>query len=229
MTWSTDWLNNGAVKLPPPAEWSPAEFDPMPPEAVVEEGAAAEERAPAPDDAARIEALLQAERELARASAYDEGYRAGLEAGRQEEASKLSAAIAALEAATEAVLARQAVPDEMLYEHVLTVSLAVARHIIAREVRGDQQAIADLVRRALTHFPIDEAVRIRVNPRDLSTISTVNSESGGTVRIAPGRNVQWIPDPQLASGECIVEGRQRIVDGRIDRALERIYHQLINA
>ena len=227
MTWSTDWLNARVGKLPPPAEWLPAEFQPELPEEIIRVETA--EAQPAHHEPEVLERLLEAERETLRNAAYDEGYRAGLEAGRREEASKLAAALAAVEAATEMVLARQTVPEEMLFEHVLTVSLAVARHIIAREVRGDQQAIADLVRRALTHFPIDEAVRIRVNPRDLSTISTVNSDSGNSVRIAPGRNVQWIPDPQLASGECIVEGRQRIVDGRIDRALERMYHQLVNA
>jgi len=172
---------------------------------------------------------LRAEREAARRAAYEEGFAAGLAAGRQEESAKLADAIGALEAAADAIATRQAIPDEMLHEHVLAVSLAVARHIIAREIRGDQQAIADLVRRALTHFPLDEAVRIRVNPRDLSTISTVSSDSGASVRIAPGRNVQWIPDPQMQYGECIVEGRNRIVDGRIDRALERIYHQLSHA
>lgn len=225
MTWSSEWLDAPAVPRPPAVSWTPAQFE-APPEPALETG---EGNAVVVIQPVDLVALQEAARENERAAAYEQGYDEGVAAGRAEEVARLGACIAALESAIAAVQKRQAVPDDMLHDHVLAVSLAAARHIIAREIRGDQEAIADLVRRAIAEFPLDESVRIRVNPRDLSTLSTVSSSNGGMVRIAPGRNVQWIPDAQLQTGECIVEGRQRIVDGRIDRALERIYHQLSHA
>jgi flagellar assembly protein FliH len=65
-----------------------------------------------------------------------------------------------------------------------------------------------------------------VNPHDLSSISTAAKPDGSGIRIAPGRNVEWIADADLACGGCVVEGRQRVVDGRVDHALERIYRKL---
>jgi flagellar assembly protein FliH len=76
---------------------------------------------------------------------------------------------------------------------------------------------------------MDEQLRIRVHPRDLSALTTVTGADGAPIRIAPGREVQWVPDPQLEGGECVVEGRRRIVDGRVDLALERMYRRLTDA
>jgi flagellar biosynthesis/type III secretory pathway protein FliH len=33
-------------------------------------------------------------------------------------------------------------------------------------------------------------------------------------------------DSRIQPGGCVVEGRERIIDGRVDTALERLYRQL---
>jgi flagellar biosynthesis/type III secretory pathway protein FliH len=38
--------------------------------------------------------------------------------------------------------------------------------------------------------------------------------------------MSWVPDARIARGGCVVEGRERIVDGRVDSALERVYRRL---
>jgi flagellar biosynthesis/type III secretory pathway protein FliH len=43
---------------------------------------------------------------------------------------------------------------------------------------------------------------------------------------AEQRPAHWIADAQVKSGGCVVEGRDRIVDGRVDTALERVYRRL---
>jgi flagellar biosynthesis/type III secretory pathway protein FliH len=42
-----------------------------------------------------------------------------------------------------------------------------------------------------------------------------------------GRSVRWISDPEIRPGGCLVESRERLVDGRVDTALERIYRTII--
>ncbi len=49
---------------------------------------------------------------------------------------------------------------------------------------------------------------------------------GETSPLAARKDVQWLPDPRIAAGGCLIEGRDRIVDGRVDTALERLYRRL---
>jgi flagellar assembly protein FliH len=89
----------------------------------------------------------------------------------------------------------------------------------------DRELVADLVRRALTEFPIEQTVRIRVNPLDLAAL-TVNAEAEQLAPITLNRDASWLADPRVARGGCLVEGRDRIVDGRVDTALERAYRRM---
>jgi flagellar biosynthesis/type III secretory pathway protein FliH len=66
---------------------------------------------------------------------------------------------------------------------------------------------------------------VRVNPNDLAIIqATEEIVEPGTGE--PARELHWTGDPRIASGGCVVEGRERIVDGRVDTALERAYRRI---
>ena len=71
---------------------------------------------------------------------------------------------------------------------------------------------------------MDQPLRIRVNPLDLSTLSVVSD--GVAIRIAPDREISWAADARILPGGCVVEGRERIIDGRVDMALERVFKAL---
>jgi flagellar biosynthesis/type III secretory pathway protein FliH len=175
-----------------------------------------------PDEEERIQ--RQAELE----EAFAQGYEQGVEDALLRDGERIEQAMLALADAVETVHGAAHAWTRSAKEHVLALAIAVARQVIDRELKGDAHAVADLVRRALAQFPIDEAVSIRVHPQDLSTISTAAGPAGTGIRIAPGRSVQWVADPDLATGGCVVEGRLRIVDGRVDLALERIYRKLLD-
>lgn len=50
---------------------------------------------------------------------------------------------------------------------------------------------------------------------------------GGDVGFpAEGREAAWHADPLVEPGGVVVEGRDRIIDGRVDTALERVYRRL---
>ena len=111
-------------------------------------------------------------------------------------------------------------------ENITALALTVARHIVGRELHSDAAAVADLAKRALAEFPIDQPMRVRVNPHDLSLLSQPVIAGGDPVSIAPNRDVRWLADARIQPGGCVVEGRERIVDGRVDTALERLYRNL---
>lgn len=174
------------------------------------------------DADARAAAELSALVEGARAS----GYEAGVADGREMESERLNTVLATVHELVARLEADEAQWQASALENVAALAVAVARHIIGRELRGDAEPVADLVRRAVAEFPIDQPVRIRAHPADLSLLASPSGGDGAVLPVAPGRNVQWMADGRIEPGGCIVEGRERIVDGRVDTALERMYRRL---
>lgn len=158
----------------------------------------------------------------ARQDGFEDGYREGVAA----EMDRLRSAVAAAESALDAIRAGEQAWQENLLENLSALAVAVARSIVGRELTTDPTAVADLVKRALAEFPIDQPMRVRVNPQDLGLLSLPSTERGGAIAIAPNRDVRWLADARVDQGGCIVEGRERIIDGRVDTALERLYRRL---
>ena len=166
-----------------------------------------------------------------RARLIDEGYARGLADGeakaRNAAAASVSEALNLVRDMTTQLGEVAAMAPSVLEENVAALAVIVARQIVSREVSFDRELVANLVRRALTEFPIEQSVRIRVNPVDLSLLtiaSGTGDASGGA--ITAGRDASWLADPRIARGGCLVEGRDRIVDGRVDTALERAYRRM---
>ncbi len=185
------------------------------------------------DEQPRVEIQREAEERLrdeherrmedVRAIAYEEGRVAGESAERE----RIRGAITAAEAALDSIRENEAKWQECVSENIAALAVTIARHVVGREISSNPAGIAELVRRALTEFPIDQAMRVRVNPHDLSLLTLpVPEGSGDAIVIAPNRDVRWMADSRIQPGGCVVEGRERIIDGRVDTALERLYRQL---
>lgn len=221
MTWSSDWL--GIVR---PAHDEPLANEWLPPTFGQGDGANA-----AVDSDVELERRADVRRAAReRQAELEEAYQRGLEDGAaevlQRDASMVRAALAATESAAAQILAAERAWVQTVQENLVALAVAVARHVIGRELKGDPHVVADLVRKALANFPPEEGVRVRVHPEDLSVLTLAMSEDGTRIPVAPGRDVAWVADTDLLPGGCIVEGRNRVVDGRVDHALERIYLKL---
>lgn len=179
-----------------------------------------------PNDDASLAAVavLNAERDQLVAQAYDAGFEAGRDASSTSDATSLANALEVLKAAAHHIVATEQKALGTLEENVAALAVTIARQIIGREVRTSPDLIIDLVRTAVSEFPVDQPLRIRVNPLDLSTLSVVSD--GVAIRIAPDREITWAADPRILPGGCVVEGRERIIDGRVDMALERVFKTL---
>ena len=170
--------------------------------------------------------MLEATREREREEAYERGFNDGVDAGRAQARQELGPnLIASVRVVAEVEDFKDALMEQM-QDNLTALSLAVARQLVEREVRVEPEVVANLVRNALSHFPLDQKLRIRMNPVDLSSISRERSEN--RTPVTAGREVRWLPDEGIARGGCVVEGPERIVDGRIDLALERIFRTVSN-
>ena len=173
-----------------------------------------------------VAAALSAEQ---RASLIDEGYARGLADGERKGLAaaygEVQDAVAVLSNVIEKMREVASLGPSILEENIAALAVVVARQIVARAVDLEPVLVADLVRRALTEFPIDQSVRIRVHPLDLSML-TLNAGAHEATPITGARDVSWLADARVARGGCLVEGRDRIIDGRVDTALERAYHRM---
>ena len=164
-----------------------------------------------------------------RSRLIDEGYARGLADGeakaRAAAQQRVREAMTTIDEATTRLKELTAMAPFVLEENIAALAIVVARQIVAREVALDREIVPNLVRRALTEFPIDQTVRIRINPIDLSVLTTGNGPDE-TAPISGARDASWLADPDVSRGGCLVEGRDRIVDGRVDTALERVYRRM---
>lgn len=182
------------------------------------------------DEEARLRAEAEAREEQERLvrDAYSRGFEEGRREGEQTEATRLKNAVRAAEAALAEVHENEERWINSIEENICALAVAVARQIVDQELKGDPALVADLVQRALDEFPVGQPVRIRIHPRDQAVIESRGSE-GRMPSAMGGREVQWLADANLVPGGCLVEGRDRIIDGRIDTALERVYRRLTYA
>lgn len=187
-----------------PEAWTPMAFDLRPPAPP-----AAEE--PAVDPVAEAYAL---------------GFAQGRDEGERAERARVGPSVRAAEEAIEAINARDAHWTGAAKDNVVMLALAVARHIIDREVALDAEIVEQLVRQALETLPIDQPVQVRVHPEDLAHIRSLRAERPASAFGRAEQTMSWVPDARIARGGCVVEGRERIVDGRVDSALERVYRRL---
>ncbi len=186
-----------------------------------------------PDVASEPDPRLAAEarerlRSEERARELDDAYARGFDAGRAQgeaaEGGRLDSAIRAVAAAAAEFEERQPGWLRKLDENLVALAIAIAREVAGRELRGSADDIRALVHQAMEEFPLRSALRVRLNPVDLSAISSPRGGEG----LPAGYDVRWIPDPAIAPGGCFVEGPNSLVDGRVDKALERIYDRLIH-
>jgi flagellar assembly protein FliH len=217
ISWSAEMPTHQETALAfSPHAWSPDAI-------VMESGDGAGDRAVAPPSP---EAQAASALERAVSDAYTLGFDEGRHEGETAERARLRTTLAAAEDGLEALRAGEARWSGMIEENIVALSVAIARHIMEREVSLDHTIVTALVQHALVEFPVDHPVRIRVNPSDLAAIEAQGDGQLAALTSGPDRNALWIGDPRIGIGGCVVEGRDRIVDGRVDTAIERVYRRL---
>lgn len=171
-----------------------------------------DEESASPQERARIEAF-----------AYARGRADGEKIAHAELLPALTSAADSLLEALEHVQLHQARWTANAEENLSVLAVAIARNLIAREVETDATIVSDLVKRALSQFPLDQQVTVRLHPDDVEVC-----EKHLSANATRTHDIRWLADALVQRGGCMVEGRERIIDGRVDTALERVYRLIGN-
>lgn len=171
--------------------------------------------------AAAYEMRLVTERARIEAEAYARGRADGERAAHATLDQTIETVMQALGQSVQSVQLHEARWLTNVEENIAALAVIVAQHVLQREIITDPSFVADLVANAIAQYPIDQEVSIRLNPDDLAACRNVLQQEGSSVRL-----LRWIPDTSIQRGGCLTEGRERIIDGRVDTALERAYRAL---
>lgn len=148
----------------------------------------------------------------------EEGHAKGIEEARNELRHVLNTVTEALEQ----VRVDRETWEARWEERLVVLAAGMAQHVIERTRAEDDEVLIGLAREAVESFPLEEAIRIRVHPDDQAVLT-----GGGFVDdVLSGRTVRWMADEEVVRGGCVVEGPDRIVDGRIDETLARVVRVL---
>jgi flagellar assembly protein FliH len=167
---------------------------------------------------------LEARLESADAEARSRGREQGLEEGRTEalrEAREQGAAAARALAA----LAERA-EREIDGMHDLIVGLAfeaVCKVLGASAVERD--AVASMVREAVSRVKQEEAIVVRMHPQDCALLRGLSGDIGDERHL----KVELTSDEKIALGGCIVETEGGLLDARIETQMQRLRTALLQA
>lgn len=173
-----------------------------------------------------IEARAEAERILRDAESHAARVRerAEREAADLRERTSSETREAALAEFTELIVEARARRDDALFEverEVLRLSVRIAEKIIGREIKLDKETLADIVAAALLHARQHQTLAVRVNPADLPLVQAHRDRFDALTR---ARFVDFVPDPRVGAGGCVIESEAGTIDATIDtqlRVLER--------
>lgn len=170
---------------------------------------------------AQFEVRLATERARIEADAYARGRADGERSAQATLQDSLHSALSALGQATESISMHEARWVTNIEANIAALSVSVARHVVQREIEADPSFVAGLVHSALAQYSLDQEITVRLCPDDLALCRQVIEQD-----MNGARALRWIGDASIARGGCLTEGRERIIDGRVDTALERIYRNI---
>jgi flagellar assembly protein FliH len=181
-------------------------------------GAAAAEARARPLTAAQLEALhAQAYQEgfdLGRREGLAAGHQEGLRAGEREAQDR----VRHLESLLRTLSGPLEVLDAEVEEALVGLTVAIARHLVRRELKLDPSQVIAVVREAVSVLPVAaRAVRLHLHPSDAAIVRE-------RMRLNDGEESAWqlVEDPGLTRGGCRVSTEVSEVDATVESRLAAV-------
>jgi len=167
----------------------------------------------------------QEEAEHIREKAYSDGLAAGETEGRERIEKEAASLLDALRA-----VARQIVEDERqfvasLEPHVVRLAADIARKVLEREVRLDDDAVKQTVTRAVSKLLEREQIVVSVNPSDVDKMREHKAE---LAQAFDGiSKIEVVADSEIEPGGCLVQTDSLLVNGTVDAQIAHIVAELL--
>jgi flagellar assembly protein FliH len=110
---------------------------------------------------------------------------------------------------------------------IVELAMVIAERVVRRVAECDHSIAARAVAEALTHVQSRERVRVRLNPRDLQYVQTVDAQTAAG--FAAIERLELVQDADVGVGGCVVETDMGSIDGRVETQLAQIEQALLAA
>lgn len=172
------------------------------------------------------ELIADASTELADVRA--EGYRLGRESGYRDGMTEARAELAdAMTVVQAAALSAQKVRDQLLASterEIVELVIEAVHTVIGTRVESDPAFVLQTVERAMQRLGNQNVVRLRVNPADLSVVSSHLDTRGGVAQ-----PFEVFGDGSIGIGGCIIDTAAGEIDARLDVQLDALTRALRTA
>lgn len=147
------------------------------------------------------------------AALFEAARREGFAAGQAEGVAQAAAWLADARARAERAA-------QSLAPAAITLARKMAEKIVGRAVAQDDGMTAEIVAEALSAVQPDvPAVRIRVNPEDLSALQQRLERLTGR---APGLAIELVPDAAVSRSGCLIDTPRGRIDARLETQLDAL-------
>lgn len=109
----------------------------------------------------------------------------------------------------------------------LELATLIAGRIIEGELKTNPAALTGLIRSAIARLGESRKVQLRLHPTDAANVQAAG-DAGPLAGVSVGR-IEIRPDATLSRGDCIVDGEQGTVDGRVATRMEEVRRILTRA
>ncbi len=167
--------------------------------------------------------------EKAIAEAFDRGFEAGKsEASKtlqEEYEGKLREAVGDFASMVRGFESEVAQREQDLDRAIVTLSLAIARRVVAREIEIDEHAVLDRSREAIRKIIGVEKIKIHINPADEEYIREHRNELSAYADSV--KEIVIESDSKVERGGCIIESELGNIDARVSTQFELIEEALL--
>ncbi len=158
--------------------------------------------------------------------AYKEAYEAGFAKGREEGMAAGKDEITCNAQLLDDLLQSLSKPfeklDEDITQQLVSLSVAIARQLVRRELKIDAAQIVGVVQEAITVLPVGSRnVKVCLHPDDVRVMRDTK------VEMEIERNWELVGDPGLSRGDCRILTETSRIDATLEKRLAAIASRLL--
>lgn len=173
-------------------------------------------------DARNMVPLTAGQAEEIQRQAYEEGYELGRREGQADGRREMSEQAGVLDQLLHAMTRPLEALDQEVEQALVSLSIAIARQLVRREIKTDPGQIVAVVKEAIAALPAaSRALRLSLNPEDAQLVRELLT--------VPDGDGAWqiIEDATLSRGDCQVTTDVSRIDATMDSRLNSVVAALM--
>jgi flagellar assembly protein FliH len=152
------------------------------------------------------------------------GYEEGLKKGREDAAREVSSIVESMKKSLESLTDIRTEFFAKAEKEMVDLVTMVSSEIVLREIKEDENIIADVLRKAVEEIHLQQKIKIRVNPADLENVRHIEEKLIDEVEAIKG--VEFAADRKVTQGGCVIETNIGTLDATVENRLMAVHRNL---